>query len=116
MKIFTFLRLLLTSLLAIIFYISFELQNGWPFNEDRFIYMQIISVISVLAAMLLAAVKLTQVYSAIPLLISYIVISILSRSSLSLAGIITNLAIIVSVFLISYFLRREGAGRPNSAY
>ena len=108
MKISLALGILLVLILSILFYILFELQNGWPFNEDIFIYLQTISAVSIVATVVMTIAKPSRIYSAVPLLMSFTIVSLISRSSLSAAGIISNLLIIILILLISYSLKREG--------
>lgn len=102
-------------MLITIFYMLFEIQNGWPVNEPIFLYLQALMGICSVASLLLLSLRSTQIYSAIPLLTSFVVVSVLSRSSLSPAGVVANLVIIISVFFISYLLRKYGVRKKNTS-
>lgn len=104
MKILTALGLVLIFLLEVGFYILFELQNGWPFNKDVFICLQILSLLSIMTSLTLAVLRPVRIYSAAPLLISFLVVSAFSRASLSMTGLIANILIIISIFLIALLL------------
>jgi hypothetical protein len=93
--------------LLFIFYWLFELQNGWPHNENIFQTIQVIAIIGVVGAFVLSLWRPSRLLLPVPLLIAFVIITIISKSDLNAFIIGANLVIMVSLLLIALILRRE---------
>ncbi len=96
---------ILIAILLFIFYWLFELQNGWTYNEETFNTLQFVAIAGIITTALLFLWSTTMMFSAAPLALAFIIISLISKSAISLFSVAANLAIIISVFFIALVQR-----------
>jgi hypothetical protein len=103
------LRILLLAvelILLFVFYWIFELQNGWPHNENVFQEIQIVTAIGIASTFALSLHPASRISSPFPLFIAFVIVMLISRSDLNFFTILVNLAIIMSLFLIALIMRK----------
>jgi hypothetical protein len=81
------------------FYFLFEMQNIWPFNEDLLPALRWITLIGIILSILLFFLPRWGILSPLPLAVSFIVVTILSRSEANGLAAGMNVLIIFLLFI-----------------
>ena len=94
---------LATIILEVMIYILFEFQNAWPYNEDVFSVLRIISLSGIAISMFFSIVYPRPYISLLSLILSTLLITIISKSGINS----TSLAVsFLTAFLIFLSARR----------
>src|SRR5688572_5151605 len=87
------------------FYVIFEFQNVWPYNQDLIVLLQSITSVGIIVSIILTYRPRWAIFSPVPLIVSLVAISIISRSEISYFVLTVESVIALLIFLLSLTMR-----------
>ena len=109
------LGLIVIALEALI-YILFEFQNAWPYNDDVYQLLRILTISGISVSGLFSLIYPRPYLSLLPLLLSIALVTTISRSGINLTSVSVNLVVASLIFLSTRklaSLREGGKCRPE---
>lgn len=90
---------LIVIALEVLIYILFEFQNAWPYNEDVFSLLRIVSISGIIVSISFSIIFPQPYISLLSLLLSIFIVTTVSRSGINLTSLSLSLVAASLIFL-----------------
>ena len=106
---------LLVILLEAVIYVLFEFQNAWPYNEDLFLVLRIVSLGGIAISGFFAIIYPRPYISLLSLLLSIFATTMISRSGINLTSLAVNFLAVFLIFLSARKLASMSGGKVGAS-